>query len=288
LTIITAVGMLGGLTFLLASLLIFANRKLFVVEDPRLDVVEDILPSANCGGCGFPSCRSFSEALVKGEVLPGKCSVSTEEQREEIADILKVDVGAGVREVARLACAGGDNVAANQADYQGLQTCLGANQVGGGNKACHWGCIGFGDCAKVCTFDAIQMDAHGLPVVDESKCTACGDCVDICPKNLFSLQAINHCLWVACKNQEMGDEVLDSCQVGCTACARCEMDAPEGLVEMENNLPKVDYAKGTVGRESIERCPTGAIVWINEDGEVVKGADAKKVLRNQALPTQVS
>ena len=50
---VTAIGAIGGLTFVLASLLVLANRKLHVEEDPRIDVVEEMLPHANCGACGF-------------------------------------------------------------------------------------------------------------------------------------------------------------------------------------------------------------------------------------------
>lgn len=284
-TILIAVSALGGLTFLLATLLIVANRKLFVAEDPRIDRVDDMLPRNNCGGCGYPSCRAFAEALVAGEVLPGQCGVASEEQRVEIATFLNVDVGAQIKQVARLACAGGDNVARHRADYLGIPTCVSANQVGGGDKDCAWGCMGYGDCAKVCTFDAIHLDRHGLPVVDVDKCTACGDCVDICPKNLFSLQPVNHCLWVACKNLEMGDRVLESCQVGCTACGRCVVDAPQRHIQMHDNLPVIDYSRSLAGREAIERCPTGAIVWVEPNGKIVKGDEAPRILRESPLPT---
>src|SRR5437868_6591566 len=78
--------------------------------------------------------------------------------------------------------------------------------ISGGGKGCSWGCLGLADCMCVCNFDAIHMDAHGLPVVSESKCTACGDCVAICPKGLFELHAVSHRLWVACKNLLNGDQ----------------------------------------------------------------------------------
>ncbi len=282
-TLLISVVTLGGVTLLLATLLVLANRKLFVFEDPRIEAVEDMLPHANCGGCGFPSCHAFAEALVGGQVLPGRCSVSSDAQHTVIADYLKVDVGSELKRVARLACAGGNQVAVNKAHYIGPQGCVAAAQVGGGNKACHWGCLGFGDCAVACTFHAIEMNSHGLPVVDEDKCTACGDCVAICPKDLFSLQAISHQLWVACKNQEQGDEILADCQVGCTACGRCAMDAKDQHIAMQHNLPVIDYQKSTDGAEAIERCPTGAIVWW-EGGEIRKGHEAKRLWRQQPLP----
>ncbi len=280
---LTAVSAIGGLTLALAGLLVLANRKLYVAEDPRIDQVEDMLPHANCGACGYPGCRPFAEALVGGEVLPGKCTVGSDEDRGHIAGFLGVDVGAEEKRVARLACAGGTNVARNHAHYDGLRTCGAAAKVAGGGKGCFWGCLGLADCYEVCDFDAIVMDEHGLPVVNEKLCTACGDCVVACPKDLFSLQPISHRLWVNCRSLEAGDELLEQCEVACTACARCEMDAPSGQITMEKNLPNIDYAKGPLTQVPIQRCPTGAIVWLDEVRGAVKGSAARKIIRKGAL-----
>ena len=278
---LTAVAALGGLTIVLASLLVIANKKLYVWEDPRIDQVEEMLPHANCGACGLPGCRPFAEALVQGETQPGKCTVSSDDGREAIATFLNVDVGAATKIVARLACAGGTNVARHRAHYDGLQTCGAAAQVAGGGKGCFWGCLGLADCAEVCDFDAIHMDAHSIPVVSEAKCTACGDCVDACPKDLFSLQSAAHRLWVQCKSLEAGDELLEDCEVACTACGRCATDGP-GLITMQDNLPVIDYGRNHKTKTPIQRCPTGAIVWIDPKTGPEKGHDAKKIIRKGA------
>lgn len=278
-TILIALASLGGLTLLLAMMLIIANQKLYVYEDPRIDQVEDMLPHANCGACGYPGCRPFAEALVLGHVLPGKCTVSSEGGREAIAGFLGVSLGTEERQIARLACAGGTNVAINRAQYQGLSSCRAATLVSGGGKGCFWGCLGHGDCEVACDFDAITMNEHGLPVVDVDKCTACGDCVEICPKHLFSLQAVSHQLWVACKNLEHGEAVLEDCQVGCTACGKCAMDAPDSLISIKYNLPVIDYNQNHRTQAPIQRCPTGAIVWLDENGIAIKGPESKKIIR---------
>jgi RnfABCDGE-type electron transport complex B subunit len=285
-TVLSAVFTLGGLSVSLSLLLVLADRKLFVLEDPRLDTVEDMLPHTNCGACGYPGCRAFAEALVGGEALPGKCTVSPEEERIRIAQFLGVDVGAEEKRVARLACAGGINVARSRAHYQGLGTCRAAALVGGGGKSCWWGCLGLGDCQVVCDFDAIEMNEFSLPVVIEANCTACNACVEVCPKDLFSLHPVSDRLWVTCKNLEFGDEILEDCEVACTACGRCAMDAPN-VITMENNLPVVDYTKRPLTDDPIQRCPTGAIVWIGEEGPV-KGREARKVLRKQPLPVEAT
>lgn len=269
---------LGGITLILALILVIANRKLYVYEDPRIDVVESMLPHANCGACGYPGCRPFAEALVEGKINPAKCTVSSEDGHTAIASFLGVSAGSEEKKVARLACAGGKNVARNRAKYHGMESCQGAALVSGGGKGCFWGCLGFGDCDSACDFDAIHMDENGLPVVDEDKCTACGDCVEACPKDLFSLQPIRHKLWVACKNLEQGDDILEDCEVACTACGRCVKDAPDNLIAMEYNLPVINYSVDQV-INPIQRCPTGAIVWLDKEKGAIKGRESRKVIR---------
>ena len=279
---VIAVTTLAALSFLFASLLVLAHRKLQVDEDPRIDAAHQLLPQTNCGACGYPGCLGFAEAMVAGSVLPGKCTVINEDDREFIAEFLGVDAGAEEKIVARLACAGGVNVARNRARYAGIHSCRGAALVAGGGKGCFWGCLGLGDCEVVCDLDAIVMNEHDLPVVIEDACTACGDCIDACPKDLFSLHVVSHRLWVTCKNLEKGDAALAECEVACDACGKCAVDAPAGVVTMTDNLPVVDYARNHNVRNAIERCPTGAIVWFDPEKGPVTGRAARKVVRQSA------
>jgi len=281
--IVTAVAALGGLTLALTTLLFVASRRLYMPEDPRLDVVESMLPHANCGACGYPGCRPFAEALVGGAALPGGCTVSSDAARTRIAAFLGVEVGAAEKRAARLACAGGSNVARRRAHYVGLSSCRAATQVGGGGKSCVWGCLGLGDCATACAFEAIHMDAHQLPVVDEARCTACGDCVEVCPKDLFSIHPASHRLWVACRSLETGDEVAEDCEVACTACGRCAADAP-ALIAMRDGLPVIDYTRDHATIAPMVRCPTGAIVWLDPLVGPVKGPAARRIIRRGARP----
>jgi Na+-translocating ferredoxin:NAD+ oxidoreductase RNF subunit RnfB len=283
--VLIALAVMVGLSLTLSGVLVVANRRLYVYEDPRIAQVESMLPASNCGACGQPGCRAFAEQVVSGAAAPGQCTVSSEEGREAIALYLGVSVGGDEKQVARLACAGGTNVARQRARYVGVSTCRAANLVAGGGKGCAWGCLGWGDCMQVCDFDAIQMDPFGLPVVDEELCTACGDCVEICPKQLFELHPVSHRLWVACKNLAFGDEAEDECAVACTACARCAADSPAGVVEMIDNLAVVNYARNDdTSPAAIQRCPTGAIVWLHGRQGALKGRQAKPVIRHTALP----
>jgi RnfABCDGE-type electron transport complex B subunit len=274
----------------LAIILAVANKKLFVYEDPRIDEVDDMLPQAQCGACGVPGCRPFAEAVVSGAKNPSACTVNTPEGNAEIASFMGVDMGETEKVVARLACAGGTHVAYTRAKYEGLQSCQAAAVVSGGGKGCSWGCLGLADCADVCDFDAIFMDEHGLPIVIEDKCTACNDCIVVCPKDLFSLQPVSHQLFVACKSLEEGDTAEAECEVACTACEKCVVDAPEGLIEIKNNLAVIDFKKYDeilVDCTPIERCPTGAIVWIDSKLGTTRssvGKAAKQSNRTESLP----
>ena len=261
--ILTAVAILGGVGLLFAILIALASHKLKVWEDPRIEVVTAMLPGANCGACGMPGCRAFAEKLVSGAAQPAGCNVANADGRAAIASYLGVDAGAAVKTVARMFCAGGTHVARQQAEYRGLQSCAAASAVAGGGKGCAWGCLGLADCVRSCTFDAMRMNADGLPVVDTEKCTACGDCVDACPKDLLAIMPIDRALIVQCRNLIAGDEVLDDCRVACTACGKCVADAASGLISTASGVAVIDYDLNDLAdAHAIERCPTGAIVWL--------------------------
>ena len=274
-----------GLGGILALLLAIANKKLHVEEDPRIDIVEELLPNTNCGACGSPGCRPFAEDLIANIKNPGMCTVGDAESLETIANFLGAEMEKQEKRVARLACFGGTHIAHIRAQYEGMKSCRAASLVSGGGKGCTWGCLGLADCEVVCEFDAISMNEYGLPIVDEEKCTACGDCVDVCPKDLFELHPVSHQLFVACKNLEKGDDAEAECDVICTACERCVVDSPESLITIEDNLAVIDYSKNALAsRVAIERCPTGAIVWFDNKGGYSVGKDAKKIIRKQPLP----
>jgi Na+-translocating ferredoxin:NAD+ oxidoreductase RNF subunit RnfB len=277
----TSAALLGGVGTFFAIVIVLVRKKLYVWEDPRIDQVSAMLPGANCGACGVPGCRAFAEQLVTGTSQPAGCTVSSPEGRADIAEYLGVDVGSATTRVARLLCAGGCDVAPRLADYRGLQTCRAAAAVAGGGKACAWGCLGLDDCKVACTFDAIYMNEVDLPVVIPEKCTACGDCVEACPKDLFTLMPLDYELIVQCKNLLEGAEAESACAVACNACGRCAADAP-GLIRMVNGLAVIDYNKYELATpDAIKRCPTGAIVWV--EGAQRLGADRRGPVLEEAV-----
>lgn len=261
--IVIAVVILGAVGLVFGALIALANRRLQVWEDPRIDVVAAMLPGANCGACGVPGCRAFAELAVAGRQKPSGCNVIDAGGASAIAAYLGVDAGTAVKRVARLACAGGTNVALQQADYSGLESCAAASTVAGGGKGCAWGCLGFGDCSVSCSFGAIHMNDVGLPEVDPAKCTACGDCVAACPKGLFSIMPMDQHLIVQCRSALEGDEILSVCRAACTACGKCVVDAAPGLIAIQRGLAVIDYSKnGLASPAATRRCPTNAITWV--------------------------
>ncbi|MCP3868123.1 MAG: RnfABCDGE type electron transport complex subunit B [Gammaproteobacteria bacterium] len=253
----TGIGLFFGVILALAA-------KVFrVEEDPRLQRTEELLPGTNCGACGEPGCGPFAAALVRGDVNPGNCTVASGDVIASIADFLGVDAGSREKRLARLHCAGGQAQAFQIAEYRGFESCRAAALVSGGGKGCSWGCLGLGDCEHSCTFDAITMNSNSLPVVDREHCTACGDCVDACPKDLFEIVPEDQKLFVQCNSPLDGTAATALCSAACDACGRCAADAPQGLIEIRDNLPDIDYrSQLPVTPDATRRCPTGAIQWI--------------------------
>jgi RnfABCDGE-type electron transport complex B subunit len=259
--ILVAGAIMLGVASFFGVVLAVANRYLSVYEDPRVAQVEEMLPGTNCGACGQPGCHAFAEVLVGGEASPGQCSVSSADGVEAIAGFLGVDAGFQERQVARLHCAGGKSSVRRLGRYRGLSSCRAAALVSGGERACAWGCLGLADCESACGFGAIRMNAEALPVVNVETCTACGDCVDVCPLDLFTLEPVSTRAIVQCNSPLAGEEARSICSVACDACGRCAADAEPGAIEMAGGLPEVRAPLRTV-ESCTYRCPTGAIRWV--------------------------
>jgi Na+-translocating ferredoxin:NAD+ oxidoreductase RNF subunit RnfB len=265
--LIAAISM-GGIGFAFAVLLTIANKKLKVEEDPKIAKVDEALPGANCGACGYPGCAACAEALVKGEVEISVCPVCDDAERQEIADILGVELSQGVRDVAVLFCQGGNENAKIKADYEGISSCLAATFVNGGERACEYGCIGKGDCIEVCDFDAIHMGENGLPIIDRQKCTACGKCVEACPRDIIELHPVNRHVFVLCKNTDKGAAARKVCDRACIACKICEKFDKSGGFQVEDFLARVDYDKYDKDYEKpTDKCPTNVIQIVGEKDE---------------------
>ena len=262
-SVVSSVVILGSLALLFGVMIAFASRTLFVWEDPRIDTVASMLPGNNCGACGQAGCRAFAERVIAGAIQPAQCSVMDGTGVTALAAFLGVEAGTANKRVARLLCGGGSDLSIRVAEYRGVQTCAAAAAVAGGGKGCSWACLGLADCERACTFDAIVMNSRDLPVVSPAMCTACGDCVEACPKGLFTLMPIAQKLIVQCRSLLEGAAAEALCAAACNACGRCVMDAAPGLISMRNGLAVIDYTKNALADPSAtRRCPTRAIAWV--------------------------
>jgi electron transport complex protein RnfB len=267
-SVIYAVLSMGGLGLFFALLIALADKKLKVEEDPRVSKIDELLPGANCGACGLPGCNACAYAMVKGDVLVSVCPVCDEENQQEIAKLLGVEVDAGERKVAVVLCQGGKSNVTIKADYEGVATCLGTSIVSGGDKACEYGCLGSGDCVSVCTFDAIYMGEEGLPLVNREKCTGCGQCAVVCPRNIIEMHNISSRVFVLCKNHDKGKDAKAACKTACIGCSICVKKDESGGFSINNFLASVDHNKyGNNSELPTDKCPTKAIVVIGKDGE---------------------
>jgi electron transport complex protein RnfB len=249
---------LGLLGLLFGIILAMASKKLKVQTDPRLEKIHGLLPGANCGACGGAGCFGFAEDILSGKRSIDACKVSEEAVRQQIAKLLGQTVEKRVKSIAALYCYGGKKVG-DKFLYEGIKTCVALDLVLGGQKNCRFGCLGFGDCVRVCPFDAIRMSEEGIPVVDEAKCKACNKCVLICPKKLFSLVPQKNRVYVACSSHDIGKDTRSVCPVGCIACRKCEQVCPVDAIHVIDNLAVIDYNKCTSCGECVLVCPMKTI-----------------------------
>lgn len=238
--------------------LAIASRRLAVKTDPRLDRIAGMLPGSNCGACGQAGCFGLAEKILSGEAKIDACRVAQREIKEAIAAILGRKLDTAAKKIAVLHCNGGKRVK-DRFFYDGIEDCVAANLVLGGQKECVWGCLGFGTCVRVCPFDAISMSSDMLPIVDKNKCKACNKCVIACPKKLFSLVPVTHNVYVACSSHDLGKDTRVACPVGCIACKKCEQVCPADAIAVIDNLAVMDYQKCTSCAKCVEVCPMKTI-----------------------------
>ena len=287
--ILIAVLVLGAIALVAAVILYIVSKKFAVQEDPRIAQVVEILPGANCGGCGFAGCGGLAEALVKGadagSIEGIRCPVGGDPVMGEVADLLGMAVANTEPMVAVVRCNGTCTNRPRIAEYDGLRTCQAMNANGSGETGCGFGCLGCGDCTKACAFDAIHMNPEtGLPEVDEEKCTSCGACTKACPRHIIELRKKGpkgRRVYVQCVNKDKGAVARKSCTAACIGCGKCQKVCKFDAITIENNLSYIDFNKCRMCTKCVDECPTGAIIKVNFP---VKKAQPAKSVETVAQP----
>lgn len=263
--ILTPILILGILGAVFGVLLGIAAKVFRVTKDERIEKITDLLAGANCGGCGYPGCGGFAEALCKGVANITDCPSTKPENREKIAEILGVTAEETVPKVAMVMCSGTCGTVSLNHKYEGLTNCVAAARYGGSDKACSFGCIGFGSCSDVCQFDAIHIE-NDVAVVDKSKCVACGACVDICPHNVIKLVAVKQRTFVKCVSKDKGATTKNTCSAGCLGCKICEKNCPKDAIHVTDNVAVIDYEKCVNCGICASKCPKKIIDFTKPDG----------------------
>lgn len=264
--IISAIVLILVVALIAGILLSYASKVFAVQEDPLFLELREQLPGANCGGCGYAGCDDYAHALAEQdpnaeEPVPcTKCAVGGPDVAAKLAALLGTSADAMERQVSFVACNGTKENAKSLYEYDGrVDSCKAAKTLFGGSKECAYGCIGLGDCVKVCEFDALHI-VNGVAVVDSSVCTACGKCIKACPQHLISLKPASETVLVQCSNHDLGKAAMAVCKTSCIACRMCERTCQSDAVHVTDNVAVIDPAKCVGCGACAEKCPKHAIL----------------------------
>lgn len=291
--ILIAVIVLGGIGLVSALILFLASKKFAVHEDPRIAQVAEVLPQANCGGCGYPGCGGFAAACVKaadgGSLGDLNCAPGGSAVMQNVASILGLQASAAAPKVAVVRCAGSCDARPHGVQYDGSHSCRIQNMTGMGETQCLYGCLGEGDCVDACQFGAITVNPEtGLAEVDESKCSGCGACAKACPRGIIEIRPAGpkgRRMVVLCNNKDKGAIANKACKSACIGCGKCVKTCEKfEAITLENNLAWIDPEKCKMCRKCEDACPKGAIHGFNfpprkpkaEDTAAAAAAEAPK------------
>ncbi len=249
---------IAGLGLIFGLGLAFASKKFEVKVDPKISEVREVLPGANCGACGYTGCDAYAEAVAAGDAAITLCPVGGEDVINSMAEVMGIEAKAVEKMVARVNCKGSWENVKIKFDYDGIIDCESAATLYGGPSACAYGCVGMGTCVKACNFGALVLE-NGLAKVIDEKCSACGKCIEACPKRIIELVPAKSQYTVLCSNLEKGGEAKKKCEVACIGCGKCMKECPFEAITVKNFCAKIDYEKCKNCGKCLKVCPTNAI-----------------------------
>lgn len=257
--IIFAIVSIGGLGIVFGAILGFASKIFAVDEDPRVGQVQECLPGANCGGCGYPGCGGLATAIVAGKAPVNACAPGGAKAAAAIAEVMGVVAEETEPTVAFVKCGGTCDKAQNKYNYDGIDDCIMAAQLAGASsKACAYGCMGLGSCVKACKFNAIKIE-NGVAVIDPDLCVSCGKCVSTCPKHIIEIVPKKKKVKVQCSSKDMGKAVMSVCSAGCIGCKICEKTCKFDAIHVIDNIAVIDYDKCKNCGMCANKCPKKVI-----------------------------
>ncbi len=267
-SIVYSVAIIGGLGLVFGTMLAIAGKLLAVAEDPKVALIREALPGANCGGCGKAGCDAFAVAVAAGEASIKGCPVGGSSCAKRIAEIMGVAAEEIEPTTAYIKCKGTISDAQYRYEYYGINDCGALSMLaGGGSKACPFGCLGAGSCKNSCVFGAIDI-VDGIAVINRDLCTACGACVKTCPRDLIEMIPASKTVRVACNSHDNGKTVKSYCSVGCISCKICEKACEYDAIHVGDMLAHVDYEKCVLCMACVAKCPTKVIVDLLPDKKV--------------------
>lgn len=244
---------IGGIGLVFGIILAVASKVFHVETDDRIEKITEVLPSANCGGCGYAGCSAYAEAVVSGKASVSGCPVGGTAVAQKVAEIMGItDSVETQRKIAHIICSNGCKT--TKFEYQGIADCRAADRLANGDKSCSYACLGLGSCAAVCPFDAISVK-DGHVEINSEKCTGCGKCVEECPKHIISLIPENAPYFVQCSSNDKGAITRNLCKDGCIGCKICEKKCAFDAIKIENFLAAINYKKCTGCGACVEACP---------------------------------
>lgn len=267
--VILSVAILGGLGIVSALGLFVTAKHFSVKENPKIDEIEELLPGANCGGCGRSGCRDFAKACAEAKTLDGLCCpLSRADVMERIAKIVGLASVTPVKpKVAVLHCDGTCENRPRKSYYDGPSSCHIEHSLYLGARGCAYGCLGCGDCVTACNFGAMMINHRtGIVEIDTEKCVGCGACVKMCPRNLIELRnkgPRGMRVYVACANKDKGALAMKECRVSCIGCGKCLKECAHDAIVVEDNLAYIDYEKCKLCKKCVDVCPRNSIHAVN-------------------------